>query len=245
MEVHAHTHTPRKKWTHYFWEFLMLFLAVFCGFLAEYQLEHKIERDREKQYIKSFGEDLAADTAEFNLRISFCDLTIKVADSLIFLPGHPQKNEMAGDIYYYFRFIHRNNPFTVNDRTIVQLRNAGGMRLVSNKQVSDSMINYYKASDLLKYLDEEQMDMKKEIRPQFNKILYAEDFAKVVDNRNRVIRTNETLRLKPCDEESTNTLKLSLELIRGINQGIKIRLFQLKEKATVIRMFIKEEYHLK
>ncbi len=44
MEVHAHTHTARKKWTDYFWEFLMLFLAVFCGFLAEYQLEHKIER---------------------------------------------------------------------------------------------------------------------------------------------------------------------------------------------------------
>ena len=22
MEVHAHSHTPRKKWTHYFWEFL-------------------------------------------------------------------------------------------------------------------------------------------------------------------------------------------------------------------------------
>jgi len=38
MEVHAHTHIPtsrEKKWTHYFWEFLMLFLAVFCGFLAE------------------------------------------------------------------------------------------------------------------------------------------------------------------------------------------------------------------
>ena len=28
MEVPAHTHTARKKWTHYFWEFLMLFLAV-------------------------------------------------------------------------------------------------------------------------------------------------------------------------------------------------------------------------
>ena len=48
MEVHAHTHTSRKKWTHYFWEFLMLSLAVFCGFFAEYQLEHKIEKDREK-----------------------------------------------------------------------------------------------------------------------------------------------------------------------------------------------------
>jgi len=42
MEVHQHAHTPRKKWTHYFWEFLMLFLAVFCGFLAEYKLEHTI-----------------------------------------------------------------------------------------------------------------------------------------------------------------------------------------------------------
>jgi hypothetical protein len=31
MEVHAHTHTARKKWTHYFWEFIMLFLAVSCG----------------------------------------------------------------------------------------------------------------------------------------------------------------------------------------------------------------------
>jgi hypothetical protein len=30
MEVHAHAHTARKKWTHYLWEFLMLFLAVFC-----------------------------------------------------------------------------------------------------------------------------------------------------------------------------------------------------------------------
>ena len=48
MEVHHHAHTARKKWTHYFWEFLMLFLAVFCGFMAEYQLEHTIEHQREK-----------------------------------------------------------------------------------------------------------------------------------------------------------------------------------------------------
>ncbi len=44
MEVHAHSSpapggAPGEKWTHYFWEFLMLFLAVFCGFLAAYQLE--------------------------------------------------------------------------------------------------------------------------------------------------------------------------------------------------------------
>ena len=34
MEVHHHAHHEGKKnWKSYFWEFLMLFLAVFCGFL--------------------------------------------------------------------------------------------------------------------------------------------------------------------------------------------------------------------
>ena len=58
MEVHHHSHTAdpglhpgRKKWTHYFREFLMLFLAVFCGFFAEYHLEHKIEKERARQYV--------------------------------------------------------------------------------------------------------------------------------------------------------------------------------------------------
>ncbi|MEJ7674922.1 MAG: hypothetical protein WKF59_20040 [Chitinophagaceae bacterium] len=41
-----HSTKEKKTWKSYFWEFLMLFLAVFCGFLAEYQLEHKIEKDR-------------------------------------------------------------------------------------------------------------------------------------------------------------------------------------------------------
>lgn len=37
MEVHHHAHHEhgKKNWKSYFWEFLMLFLAVFCGFLAE------------------------------------------------------------------------------------------------------------------------------------------------------------------------------------------------------------------
>ena len=59
MEVHTHSHAThgKKNWRDYFWEFLMLFLAVFCGFLAEYQLEHKIEKDRELQFIISLTTD--------------------------------------------------------------------------------------------------------------------------------------------------------------------------------------------
>ena len=61
MEVHIHTHTERKTFTHHLYEFLMLFLAVFCGFLAENQQEHMVEHQREKQYIRSLQEDLSRD----------------------------------------------------------------------------------------------------------------------------------------------------------------------------------------
>ena len=82
MEVHTHTHTPRKKWTHYFWEFLMLFLAVFCGFFAEYQLEHKIERDRAKELAKSFYEELKGDSSNMAIKVQS---RIKQEKALIYL----------------------------------------------------------------------------------------------------------------------------------------------------------------
>jgi predicted MPP superfamily phosphohydrolase len=68
MDVHHHSHTERKKWAHYFWEFLMLFLAVFCGFLAENQRRHMVEHQREKQYMGSLLSDLAADTTVLSNR---------------------------------------------------------------------------------------------------------------------------------------------------------------------------------
>lgn len=244
MEVHAHTHTPGKKWSHYFWDFIMLFLAVFCGFLAEFQLEHTIEKRREKQYIKSFAEDLAADTIDLEERIRVSNLVINSADSLILLLTSPDRNKSANDIYYFFRFIHRSQPFTVNDRTIVQLRNAGGMRLISNKSVSDSMSNYYKAVDFLKFIYEEQLELKRSLRPHFSKLLNGIDFSKVIDTLNRVIRTNEVLKLRTADEETINTFILTLQNIKGINMGIRMRLDQLNEQAKFIRGFIFREYHL-
>ena len=73
MEVHSHSHTPRNKWSHYFWELLMLFLAVFCGFLAEYKLEHVIENQREETLMQSLVDDLNADeitlTNYYNWRV--------------------------------------------------------------------------------------------------------------------------------------------------------------------------------
>src|SRR5215510_7831554 len=80
MEVHQHIHTPRKKFTHYLWEFLMLFLAVFCGFLAENFREQFMDHRREIQYMKSMLADLDSDTTQLGIqegelinRLNSCD----------------------------------------------------------------------------------------------------------------------------------------------------------------------------
>ena len=142
MEVHHHAHTARKKWTHYFWEFLMLFLAVFCGFLAEYQLEHKIEKDREKQYMITLLEDLKADTVSFGQAKNWYEFMRTRKDSVITNLRPPVAKENV--LNYYSEavnfIIYRG--FTFHDRTIEQLKSSGGFRLITNRKVSESLAEY-------------------------------------------------------------------------------------------------------
>ena len=251
MEVHHHsspapggTHTLRKKWSHYFWEFLMLFLAVFCGFLAENFREHRVEKNRERQYIRSFLQDLDADTVSLNNRMRYCELTIKRADSAIAILNHPDKDKVAGEIYYFLRWLHRSDVFVVNDRTIVQLRNAGGMRLVSSKAASDSMTDYYKDVDFIRFIYEEQTEFRRSLRPYFPKILNGVDYANFIDEKNNVVRTTLPVKLRISDPDAINAVLLILNNIKGINMGVEKRMETLKEKAKIIRSFIAKEYHL-
>jgi|SRR5688572_6329365 len=143
MDVHHHSHSGRKKWTHYFWEFLMLFLAVFCGFLAEYQLEHVIEHQREKVYIKSMVEDLQKDTANFTTVINNFQ---ENEDRLeIVLRGFEEgQNKFSESWVREFVFTARMGfpDFFYTDRTLQQLKNSGGLRLIRNRKASSGIIEY-------------------------------------------------------------------------------------------------------
>ena len=142
MEVHHHAHTARKKWTHYFWEFLMLFLAVFCGFLAEYQLEHKIERERGKQYIQSVYEDLKEDSASLSNIIATISGIIESLKTIATCHDAVLKNsEVNSCMLSLFKNSRRIYTFDLTDRTIRQLTNAGGFRLLQ-KQDADSIMKY-------------------------------------------------------------------------------------------------------
>ena len=143
MEVHAHTHTPRKKWTHYLWEFLMLFLAVFCGFLAEYQLEHKIESDREKQFMQTMAEDLKSDSAQLNRLIKSRKSRIRELDTLFHLIASDEYLTNGRKVYELYEFPYWDIlRFFPSDRTMQQLKNGGNLRLIRKENVSNALIKY-------------------------------------------------------------------------------------------------------
>ncbi len=150
MEVHHHAHTNsidnhrgRKKWTHYFWEFLMLFLAVFCGFLAENFREHQIEKHRGEQYIYSFREDLKKDTAQCNISITELTATMEALKDLIGCFNTLKENSHSTDCLKEIIINSRGfKDFIYTDRTIQQLKNAGGLRLISDKEIADSIVDY-------------------------------------------------------------------------------------------------------
>jgi hypothetical protein len=152
MEVHHHGHGDhgKKSWRSYFWEFVMLFLAVFCGSLAEYKLEHKIEHDREEQYILSMIEDLKEDTTKMSLNIPDKEIRIAALDSLMENIYSDIRTDSSLRALYYFvrKYAGARNDVTFTKRTIEQLKHAGGLRLIRNSDASDSIIMYSEASDI-------------------------------------------------------------------------------------------------
>src|SRR5262245_46487612 len=99
METHAHHlhKAPGKNFWHYFYEFLMLFLAVFCGFLAENYREHEVEKTRERQYMQSFIYDLENDTLNLNIGFPLKEKRLMAIDSVYsFFESHASSETIPG-----------------------------------------------------------------------------------------------------------------------------------------------------
>ena len=142
MEIHSHSHTPRKKVLHYFWEFLMLFLAVVCGFLAENQREHVVEHQREKVFMRTLIEDLKIDTANMGSLKRTLDGVRARKDSIVRYLRPPIDDNSLLQYYRESGLILNMRSYTYNDRTVDQLRNSGNYRLIRHTNITDSLIAY-------------------------------------------------------------------------------------------------------
>ena len=251
MEVHHHSHTPdnhrgRKKWTHYFWEFLMLFLAVFCGFLAEYQLEHKIEKDREKQFIKSMVSDLTDDAKNLDELLAAEKGGVSLLDTLIFLLNDPSEARKQGDaLYFAARMGPRSNPFANNSRTFDQLRNSGSFRLIRKADASNQIMAYYAQFSLVRLLEDNYNHEFDNYKITGAKILNAATLRRQEGSDGTIKKSGDNPSLISYNPVLLNELSFHAIQMNGSRRG-KIQLLQqLRLDADKLIGYLKNAYHLK
>lgn len=154
MEVHHHSHTSRKKWTNYLWEFVMLFLAVFCGFLAEYQLEHKIEKERAEKYLQSMLLDVRTNISNLDSLIKQDRIIIANHDELVnWLLKDSATIDRAAFAKRMGAIWVRN--FLVRKETYEQMKSSGSLRYIGNIDFLKKTMDYERITNFAQYRNQE------------------------------------------------------------------------------------------
>ncbi len=256
MEAHAHTHsasgeshTSRKRWPHYFWEFFMLFLAVSLGFLVENQREHYVEHQREKKFAQLLYEDFKKDTAYINQVIGIKEWRGKKLDSLFYLLSLPDLQKNSTSLYYYTAFADLNIPFNPNDATIQQLRNSGSLRYFRNPDLYNAITQYYSTCSF--YHDAETpVESNLFLQASTMKLFDADKISSLTtitpDIRNAISAPKEEMQLLSTDKQIINEFKYHARSIK-LNNDLTIMLLKNIIGPQLINLMnqLKNEYHLK
>ena len=219
---------------HYFFEFLMLFLAVFAGFLADNWREKLQEHKREKEFIKSIVEDLKSDTLQSGkILVQLKNTSISI-DSVLTELSSPEVIENSNNVYRLWTQNLDIKAFVSNDRTIQQLKNSGELRLIRNKAVSDGIMKY---DQTVKNYYQQSNFMYNELGDQNIYSLFF-DFISLNKNKNTPVPLTEQ------GKKSLNEAYAHLQLWNYGLLGLISWLESVNDEAKNLLIFTQKEYHI-
>ena len=252
MEVHAHTHTPRKKWTHYLWEFLMLFFAVFCGFLAENKREHIVEARRAKEYARLLIEDIKKDTAEVKAMNNEVIAVMNAFDSIkLIVHKGIMGNKVKGSFYYYSRIGSIVPTVNWNDAAFTQVIQSGNLRYFNNEDLVKKISYYYAATQEIDGQNETDRKFREKIVEIRNRILNNYYFCRYSAFNIDGEKVNDSLLtmlipLQQSNPDLLNEYANSFENRRATLRNLSGMHFQRAlNTADELMLMLKKEYHLK
>ena len=244
MEVHQHQHTERKKWTHYFWEFFMLFLAITAGFFVENLRELYIEKHREKQFIRSIAEDLRLDIHNMDSLIDARNRRMEMIDSLTLLLKTPNPDEYGNEVYYYARWLTYSLMFINNDRTIQQLKNGGNLRLIRNQEVSNKIMDYDQQFRFVLVVHEREnsilLDYIKSLRTLFD----SGEFDRMLKKGTGFNKPTDNPKLLSKEKAKLQELQGIIHFLKATNTYLLSWLNQQEKRAHTTLDIINKDYHL-
>lgn len=250
MEVHHHPQVAKKNFKEYFFEFLMIFLAVTLGFFAENIRENISDANKGKEYAKSLYDDLKVDTAVIQRTIdekAWAILKFDSAENILATGKISENNEY---IYYAERYISLNDVFTSQDVTYQQLRSSGNFRYIKNIELYKKISNYYNLYSRYQSYDGifgiSGNGLSSEME---SKIFNPRDLSHLHNDNgwnfyNLVLRPVNKLEPITTDKPSLRLLYIKFADERRKSTDTKGLLNSLKGNATKIIKEINDEYHL-
>lgn len=236
MEVHHHAHNPaephhKKNWKSYFWEFLMLFLAVFCGFLAEIYHTHIVNKDIEKRNIKSYINNIENDRIRLIESIHFCEEKIKLTDSLVNLKGEFSDSIFEKKYFYYALKLIYTDFYYPDESTFLQMQSSNTLRLVDKPNVIDSILSYHQNNIKL-------INQKHFVEKYFD--LAFDNLAQIADFRNI-----SNLNLNKNYQQLQNYLNYKVAENSSTRNYLENFLKPQLRSASKLIPFLKKEYGIK
>ena len=246
MEVHHHPqlHHKKKRFKEYFFEFLMVFLAVIAGFFAENIREHYVEGHREKEYIQSIAEDLKQDVYTLDSIIAVRKKKDIMLDSLMYLLNYPDPSQHGNEIYYYARWAPRTYRFYSHDRTILQLKNSGNWRLIQKKEVSTAIQQYDElVRSLTVYIEQREESLVLIMYSSLDRIFDNRVFNKMVDGMG-FVRPVDNPKLLSSDKMIINEFCNQVHFLKNSNLYFISTSSTLLNNARKTLDLLKKEYQL-
>ena len=262
MEVHHHPHVEKKSFKEYLLEGLMIFLAVSMGFIAENIREHLGDSAKEKEYVENIKKDLVSDTTSLNVWIAALYKRVDSFDSLITILKKPGPTDKGQDLYHFARIATRSGRFEANLNAFTEMKNSGNTRLIKNREVINSLLNYEKS--IIRYEQLGLLEAKENemvyplIGLLFDAAVFDEMFVRSSMIRNQmsendfatgsrfyIKRPDGNPQLRSRNPDQINQLIYFIHQRKSTFFGqITILLNQKKEAADLI-LLLNREYHLK
>jgi len=253
MEVHHHPTVEKKTFKEYFFEFIMIFLAVTVGFFAETFRENVTEHKRAREFAESMVKDLQEDTIQLKSYKVYFNYAANNIDTLQQLLANAEPKDIPpGKLYWYGLFGGSHQYFVPNDATFEQMKNSGSLRYF-RKSIATDIAKYDRFSRLIQFNEEMQQNIYTEVRKTRAMIF---DF-RYNDIANDIYQKNKTgfdfrkidsfMKTNPPLLSSDKTLfNQYIELVRSrfLRTNI-IYADSALHQATILLDELKNEYNIK
>ena len=237
--------STKKKWWKYFFEFLMLFLAVTLGFFVDNLREEMADRNLESQHIQSLLSDLKQDTSLFQRQIREHKQVIDMCDSVMLLLKKEERTQHDLQRLYFLsrRMMPQIKTFFLNDRAYEEMTSSGVLRLVHHKNIADSISKYYFSSRKLSWLNNAVISRSERKTTVESRVLSAFTTDEIVNKETMVFSPpNGHVQLITKDKDLINQFALSIHYIASLCIYKRNSLARLKVHASRLLVTLHKEY---